>query len=183
MIRALLPVTFALTLAVVAGILLAQNGVFSGSDADPADFSPVSAGNSCCSKSYAQESQASLASADSGCCGSESGCTGGQCPSLATFASLTPESAGQACASGGCPLAAASAQMSSCPKGNKCSSGEAKTCCDQAGKECSAGAEKCGQEAGCSEGKDCCSDKKECCSKENGPIPSETSDAVAAVTE
>jgi len=150
MIRALLPVTFALVLIVTAGILLAKNGVFGGSDNE---FQRVSAASSSCGSCCSKDTVESIAITEAGsscrrepagigtCCGE------GACPSQAAFASLTTASEGEACSAGGCPFATASAEKS-------CSSG-AKICNGDAREECLASDKPCSKK-----------DDASCCSKE-----------------
>lgn len=175
MIRALFPVAFALVLAVAAGILLAQNGLFTDSDSALGGFLATWSGGSCCSKARAKDAPTSFATAEMGCCGQEaSGERGGCCPSQAKLASLTSENEDEACSAGGCPFATASADSTCCSQGSECCSDNAKACSDEA---CDFGAKECGNI-----GPNCCSDSDECSSREeNGET--EPSDAVAALSD
>ncbi len=126
MIRALVPVISVLALAVVAGILLAQGGLFINPDLEPASFSEVSTGSTCCSKAHAQESQVSLASQESGACDLESACKGGQCPSSATLASLNTDGDDEESSSACCP----SVDTPCCAESDVCCS-DKEICCSE----------------------------------------------------
>ncbi|NLS95150.1 MAG: hypothetical protein GXX96_23590 [Planctomycetaceae bacterium] len=170
MVRALLPVTFALALIVAAGVLLAQNGVLSGSSPAAPSFTPASAGGSCCSGFKATEMAASLPGDEPACCSKKAGCTEGQCPSLASFASLGVEGEEKACSAGGCPFGAVLAE-------SKCCSGEAKECSVESCKECEESPAGC-----CSKDGKCCTSEAECCEKEQ-EVQANASDVVAAASQ
>ncbi len=170
MVRALLPVTFALALIVAAGVLLAQNGVLSGSSPAAPSFTPASAGGSCCAGFEATEMAASLPGDEPACGSKKAGCTGGQCPSLASFASLGVEGEEKACSAGGCPFGTVSAESKSC-------SGEAAKCSLESPKSCEEIAGSC-----CSKEGKCCTAEEKCCAKEQ-EAETGASDVVAAASE
>ncbi len=116
MIRPLLPVAFVLGLAVIAGILLAQNAAFSGSDPKPAGVSTAAAGEGCCGKIHAEETGVVAAAPDSGCCSAKAACREAQCPSMA-FASLAEQNNTAA------DNSVDACQQGSSPSGSGCCSG------------------------------------------------------------
>jgi len=168
MIRALLPVALALILAVAAGVLLAQNGVFGGASTGAIRSSAAP----CCSKSPASELPASFANVkgvpDADACGFCSRATIGSSPNT--------QSGEKTCSGGGCPFTAASLEAKGASDRDKCCFSEATACGSECNIDCEPGARQPCEETD----KACCSGDEKCCFQETDGSPSNPGDEEVA---